>query len=267
MSRLALILATVMATVLLLSLGASRASAEVIFVGSPSCGAPPGCPVFNGEVNGITGNTFTLDQASGTSAAPLTNPVLLIVGVPNVGTTFTAPTVTLPPPGTGVLGGTPKPTGLNWNTTTGFAGVMTSGGPITDAYQALGLSDPATAAGNSESFANWSAADLAVLGLTATSFNVYVYELNNTGLLGHPSSVDVTFGSALPIGTFVVAYGCASTGWPTTTPCGSGDIYSTPFTQAGLAVPEPGTFSLLTMGLIGVLGLGVVSRRRLVTFN
>src|SRR6266849_2448054 len=123
------------------SLTVGNAWGDVIFVGSPTCPAPPGCPVYGNEVNGITGNTFTLDQASGTSTAVLTNPVLLMIGVPNAGT-FSAPTVTLSA-GTGVLGGT-APTGLRWNSTTGFAGTMTAGGPITDAYQAVGLSDPAS---------------------------------------------------------------------------------------------------------------------------
>ena len=132
---------------------------------------------------------------------------------------------------------------------------MTSGGPVTDAYQALGLSDPASTAGNSESFVNWAAADAAVLGLTANNFGVYVYELSNTGLLGHPSTVDVTFGSALPVGTFVVAYGCASTGWRAT-----GDIYSTPFTQAGLSVAEPTAVS--SLACFGALLLIVFRSRR-----
>ena len=243
------------------SLTVGNAWGDVIFVGSPTCPAPPGCPVYGNEVNGITGNTFTLDQASGPSTAVLTNPVLLMIGVPNVAGTFSAPTVTLSV-GTGVLGGT-APTGLTWNSTTGFAGTMTAGGPITDAYQAVGLSDPASTAGNSESFANWSAADSAVLGLTATNFGVYVYELSNTGLLGHPSTDNVTFGSTLPTGTFVVAYGCSSSGWPTTT-CGSGGtIYSTPFTQSGLAVPESPALLILGCDLLGVAVLVGVFRRRL----
>src|SRR5579864_2335961 len=153
-------------TVLLLMIGASSASAESIFVGSPACGAPPGCPIFGNEVNGITGNTFTLDQASGTKYDSLTNPVLLLIGVPNVGGSFSAPTVTLST-GTGSLGGPVIP-GLLWDTTTGFAGAMTSGGPVTDAYQAVGMTDPSAGSGNSESFVNWAAADSAVLGLNAS---------------------------------------------------------------------------------------------------
>jgi hypothetical protein len=264
MRRLTLIVASALiVAALLLSVGARNASAENIFIGSPTCGAPPGCPVFGNEVNGITGNTFTLDQATGTSSTAMTNPVLLMIGVPNVGGTFSAPTITLSA-GTGILGGIP-PTGLIWNPTTGFASTMTSGGPITDAYQALGLTDPFSGSGNSENFGNWAAADSAVLGLTAANFGVYVYELNNTGLLGHPSSVNVTFNDGgLPFGTFVVAYGCATSTWPATA-CGSGDIYATPFTQAGLEVPEPSSISLLFTGLIGLLGLGAVSRRRLLT--
>lgn len=249
---------------ILVAIVALPASADVIFVGSPTCGAPPGCPVFGNEVNGTTGNTFTLDQASGMSNTALTNPVLLLIGVANVGGGFSAPSITLSA-GSGSLGGMPV-SGLSWNSTTGFAGTMTSGGPITDAYQALGLSDPNTTAGNSESFVNWAAADSAVLGLTANNFGVYVYQLSNTGLLGHPSSVDVTFGNPLPKGTFVVAYGCASTTtW--SNPCGSGgDIYSTPFTQAGLEVPEPSTLSLFGSSG-GLFAIVVWFRRRTITIS
>jgi len=230
--------------------------ANGIFVGSPSCPAPPGCPVFGNEVNGIRGNTYTLDQATGMPNASMTDPVLLIIGVPNVGGTFSAPSISISM-GSASLGGTP-PSGLAWNTATGFAGTMTSGGSITDAYQALGLSDPSSInSGNSENFANWSAADSGVLGLTATNFGVYVYELQNTGLVGHPSSVNVTFGG-LPVGTFVAAYGCTSS-----FPCSGGNIYATPFTQAGLNVPEPATLLILATDLFWFVGLVFIARRRL----
>jgi hypothetical protein len=248
---------------ILLTLIPSSALAKVIFVGSPSCVVPSGCPVFGGEVNGITGNTFTLDQSSGGGSDVLTDPVLLMIGVPNLGNTFSAPTVTLSH-GTGVLGGTPI-SGLSWNSTTGFANTMTSGGPTTDAYEALGLSNPESGAGNSESFVNWAAADSAALSITATNFGVYVYELSNTGLVGHPSDVNVTFGSALPTGTFIVAYGCDSgAAGPWTNPCTSNGIYATPFTQSALELsktPEPASLSLF--GCIGgLLAIVLYSRRR-----
>ena len=242
---------------LLSTLILSNAFANGIFIGSPSCPAPPGCPVFGNEVNGISGNTFTLDQATGTPNAKMTDPVLLIIGVPNVGGTFTAPSISISM-GTASLGGAP-PAGMAWNTTTGYAGTMTAGGPITDAYQALGLSDPASNSGNSQNFTNWSAAESAVLGLTATNFGVYVYELFNTGLIAHPSSVDVTLGN-LPVGTFVAAYGCASS-----FPCSGGDIYATPFTQTGLktTIPEPTTSLVLMTDLFAFVGLAIIGRRRL----
>lgn len=249
----------VLGVAFLLIVCAASASADVIFVGSPSCPTPPGCPVFGNEVNGITGNTFTLDQSSGPKTDALTDPVLLMIGVPNVGGAFAAPGVTLST-GSGSLGGTPV-SGLSWNSSTGWAGTMTSGGPITDAYQALGLSDPATTAGNSESFVNWAAADSSVLGINANNFGVYVYQLDNTGLLGHPSTVDITFGSDLPVGTFVVAYGCDSDSGTWSSPCGSGGtIYSTPFTQAGLSVPEPANLSWLAC-FCGILAIFVRARK------
>jgi hypothetical protein len=239
-------------------------ASPVLFVGSPSCVVPGGCPVFGGEVNGITGNTFTLDQ-QGNPSDVLTDPVLLMIGVPNLGNTFSAPTVTLSH-GTGVLGGTAI-SGLSWNSTTGFANTMTSGGPITDAYQALGLANPESGAGNSESFVNWSAADLGApgLGITATNFGVYVYELSNTGLIGGGSTVNVTFASALPQGTFIVAYGCdTGAAGPWTNPCPSNGKSATPFTQSAVELsktPEPNSLSLFGC-LGGLLAIVLYSRRR-----
>jgi hypothetical protein len=237
-----------------------------IFVGSPNCPAPPGCPVYGNEVNGIQGNTFTLTQATGTSIFGAADPLLLLIGVPNVADSYGAPGVTLSV-GQGTLGGTP-PNALpatSWNSTTGFANTMTSGGAINDAYQAIGLAEPWQAtSGNSESFGNWAAADSAVLGLNVTNFGVYVYELTlppvdaNGVITGHGSSVDVTFLNSLQQGTFVVAYGCHTT----TFPCQGKDVFSTPFTQAGLAMgqstvntPEPSMVSQLAVDLLGLVAL------------
>jgi hypothetical protein len=107
-------------------------------------------------------------------------------------------------------------------------------------------------------------AESAVLGINANSFGIYVYELSGHGLTGHGASVDVTFGSALPTGTFVTAYGCHTT----TFPCKGQDVFSTPFTQSGLAVggnvhvAEPPAFLIIGADMLGFACVVGLLRRR-----
>jgi PEP-CTERM motif-containing protein len=224
----------------------------VLFIGSTGCAAPPGCPVFGNEVNALHSNTLTITE-NGSGQPMLGNPVLLILGFANVSSTFVPPSITLSS-GTGSAGGPnvyPNNT-TKWDSN-GFAGFYTAAftppkGSPNSVYSFIGL---VTAAGGSESFTNWSAADLAVNGITANGFGIVVYELFNTGLTGG-GSVTINFSSNLPLGTFAVAYGCSgATG--ANGSCPGKNTFSTPFTQSGVVntvVPEPASLLLLGSGLV-----------------
>jgi len=229
---------------------------EVLFIGTgigtPCAGG--GCPLYGNEVNGIGVSLLSIHE-NGAGQPPLVNPLLLIIGVPNPSGGFIAPGIDSVSAGTGQLGGANAYMGT-WNTSTGFGGTFTSssGGSV---YSFLGLVFPASA---SESFANWSSAEQYVTGITPAGFGIYVYTLNDTGISGG-STIDISFASSLPVGTFVVAYGCsqvASDG--SCRPMGK--VFGTPFTQSGLVItPEADTLALLAFGLVFV-GIALRGRRR-----
>jgi hypothetical protein len=217
----------------------SVAQADIIYDTDPSIlhiGNPPnsGTYLFGNEVRPI--GDINLSILMNGQDTLLNNPLLLILGVPN--STSLTPGISSLSAGTLV--------GLT------FGGSLTSG----DAYGFLGLGGNTN---NSNSFTNWHNADLAVNGIDATSFGLFVYALNDTGLAANNNPIDVTFLSSLPVGTFAIAYG------QTEELKHNGDIkvtpYSTPFTEAGLTtnVPEPNTMVLLGTGL---LGLALYGRRK-----
>ena len=141
---------------------------------------------------------------------------------------------------------TPGTYGLKSAVSGSYFGSMTASSP--DIYTFLTLQGPNN---NSNSFGNMAAADLADDGVTATSFGLYVFALNNpSGPLGANGLIDITFKSNLPKGTFAVAFG---------EDIANSKVYDTPFTESGLtggtvitqsAVPEPASLALLGSGLL-----------------
>jgi hypothetical protein len=216
--------------------------------------ATGGCPIFiggalNGEVNNISSTGLDIYQNSN-GAGVLYDPVLLILGIPNnsvslSGSNVTGASLYAPYPGSGAT------VSVHFGTTdygiqaaSGFAGLMNSG----DVYTFLGL----TQADNSNSFTNWSAAELRMMGVSVVDFGIYVYEIQTPNFAGN-DLIDIGL-SGIPEGTFAVAFGANSQ-----------HIFDTPFTEAGLndvppppEVPEPPTLAIFGMALVilGALRLG-----------
>ncbi len=218
--------------------GVSAWAGAVLHLGNPP---NSNTYLFGNEVEPISNLTLGILE-NGNGQPALVNPMLLILGIPD-DTAFALPAITVST-GTGDVGGTANYFHGSWNTTTGFAGEFKSG----EVYSFIGLKPVGNSSNN---FGNWHDADLAVNGIDADSFGIYVYVITNSGISGG-ETVTVTFASAIPNGTFAVGYGQDR----------CGHAFTTPFTESGMTtVPEPGAALLLGTGLLGFFGLRRKFRR------
>ena len=226
---------TIIFTVMVLHLGSGSAWATQIFI-DQSGTSPAG-----GDPNLLT-NTGSFDVGVAGISAILQKPLLLIVGVYDGNGT---PSISY----SGGVKYAPIGTyGLEMDSATFTR--FSSG----TAYTQLGLANGSGA--SSDSFGNWSGADVAH-GLAApSSFELYAFSLDTTLTGGSPISVDE---SGASLGSFIIGYDCLSgTGL-----CATGNIAATPLTNAGMIsnTPEPDSWIFFGTG-IAFLAIGTVIRKR-----
>jgi PEP-CTERM motif len=189
-------------------------------------------------------DTFSIFY-NGQGQPALSDPLILIIGAPDFGSGTTAPTLTNVTFYDENAGGSSAVTfallGMGLN---GGDGVMTAGQLAYDEAKFNSTTN------NSNSFTNWSP-----LVPGVTEFDLYAFQLNRS--IDGGDLLDVT--GNFSVGSLVIAYGCdGAAGDALNGSCngGNGNTYSTPFTEAGHAVPEPipepGTLVLLGSGLSGV---------------
>jgi hypothetical protein len=191
-----------------------------------------------GDPNQITGGTFNVLQVD--NSATQINDVILLFSIP--GLTSTTPPAWLSSLSASI--GTFSAPFLAGDLATSPSCKNTSAG--LDVYSCAGLS---VQNNQSNNLTNLNLANGAINGITAGVYGIYEVTLVGADLNAKGS---FTVTSAVPVGTFVDAFGVSQ----------GGTNYFTPFTESGLAVPEPSSLMLLGAGL---LALAALSGRRLLT--